>query len=253
MKTVRAIASRVLGEKALLRLEVLDHLWRGEPELRLVNRLCAPDKVAVDVGANIGIYTYLMSRHARHVVAYEPNPMLARRLRALFPRADIRNAAVSSRAGVVRLGMPVQNGRPLHELASIADTFEDSAEREVFDVDAVTLDGERLGNVGFLKVDVERHEREALGGALEMIRRCRPIVMTEVTPLLYERGLVETFRFLTDLGYRGWFRFGRPWAPFDRFDASVHANSKMFGTERFMSQNVIFLPEEISGETLLAV
>jgi len=104
------MAERVLGERSLLQLEALDHLWRGERELRLVKYLCARDKSAVDVGANIGIYTCFMSRVAARVIAYVPNPLLAERLRRLFPEVDVRNAALSDRDGRVRLRMPVAGG-----------------------------------------------------------------------------------------------------------------------------------------------
>jgi len=75
--------------------------------------------------------------------------------------------------------------------------------------------------------------------------------MTEVTPLLYEHDLRETFSFVTDLGYRGWFRVGRRWKPFERFECHVHADPDKFGTRHFMSQNILFFPEEVQDAAVL--
>jgi hypothetical protein len=74
--------------------------------------------------------------------------------------------------------------------------------------------------------------------------------MTEVSPLLYERDLPETFAFVTDLGYEGWFTFEGAHHPFSRFVAAEHANPAQFG-KRFMSTNVFFVPSETDGAALL--
>jgi FkbM family methyltransferase len=239
-----------LPEPVLAHLRAYDHLLNGEPELRLLKRFCSPHKCSIDVGANIGTYTYFMRRYSRRVIAFEPNPELAKRLRKLFPDVDVRNLALSDRAGNVKLAMPVIGGRPAHELGSIAQSFDAEGVVE-HEVQCVPLDSQELDEVGFLKIDVEQHEREVLQGALATIQRCQPIVMTEATPLLYTASLPETFLFLVASGYRGWFTFqGQP-LPFDAFDPEVHAHPERFGTADFMNTNVFFVPPTIRAETLL--
>lgn len=189
----------VIPDRLLMHLQAVDYYWRGEPELRLLSTLCDPKKIAVDVGANIGTYTYFLQKHARAVWAYEPNPKLARRLTKLYPTVCVRAVAVSGRSSVLTLRIPGNR----HELASVSP----DAEGEAVDVSAVQLDDEALTNIGFIKIDVERHELAVLRGAMQTIQRWRPNILTEATPLLYAHPLPETFRFVTDLDYAGYFRF----------------------------------------------
>lgn len=242
---------QILPERAVAQLQALDHWFRGEPELRLIGQVCSRSKTAVDVGANIGTYTHFMRKYARSVIAYEPNPILASRLERLYPDVRVRNVAVSDRVARVLLKMPVTDGNPAHALASISQTFEDAREVMEFEVSTARLDDESLVDLGFLKIDVEQHEREVLLGALGTIRRCRPIIMTETTPLLYQEVLPRHFGFVIELGYVGWFTFRKRSYSFDQFDPAVHANPDRFGTEDFMNPNAFLVPQEISGDSIL--
>src|SRR5436190_1335295 len=84
----------------------------GEVELHLIEFLCRRDADAIDVGANDGSYVHYMRRHARHVVAYEPMPTLAKALRRKFPRGvTVQPIALSDTTGSIELRMPVVDGR----------------------------------------------------------------------------------------------------------------------------------------------
>jgi FkbM family methyltransferase len=242
-KRLKAIANSCLPERSRIHVQALDHYLHGEPEVRLIRRVCPAGRVAVDVGANIGTYTYFLRRVAAEVYAYEPNPHLAARLQRCFPDVHVRNVALSDREDKVELRIPISDGRAQHELGSIAQTFD--AEAQSFVVDAITLDSEALPNVGFLKVDVEQHERSVLRGSMKTIDAWRPAIMTEVTPLLYEDRLDRVFSFLTDLDYRGWFCFGGRFLPLSGFDPSVHADPDNWGVrDAFMGSNMFFFPRE---------
>ena len=249
MNAIKNFLKAVLPERLFLHASALNHYMYGEPEIRLMRRVCQADKVALDIGANIGTYTYFLNRHAARVHAYEPNPELAGRLIRLYPGAQINNVAVSDSEGELTLRMPVKNGRPQHELASVAVEFD---ENEVVEhtVIAKTIDSEHHKNVGFIKIDAEQHELEVLKGALETIKVSRPIIMTEATPLLYDEDLRTTFRFLTDLDYEGWFAFEGRHYPFSKFLPDVHANREQFG-KSFMNTNIFFFPTEQSAREIL--
>lgn len=234
---------RILPDRIVAHLQAADHYFRGEPEIRLLRLLCPPSRVAVDVGANIGTYTYFLRRQARTVHAYEPHPDLARRLAQLFPDVSVHPIALSNRHGTMRLRVPLKDGQPLYGQGSVAQVF-DGEETQDYDVPAAPLDCERLADVGFIKVDAEQHDLAVLQGALETIRQSRPNIITEVTPLLYPVPLPVQFSFLTDLGYGGWFRFRGCLRPFSAFDPETHANRAAFGSRFFMSSRVLFLPRE---------
>lgn len=58
--------------------------YLGEPELHLLSRLCKSDRLAIDVGANTGVYTWYLRKFARGVVAFEPQRAMADFLKADF-------------------------------------------------------------------------------------------------------------------------------------------------------------------------
>ena len=230
----------------LIHARAVDHYFNGERELRLVSRLCDPARNAVDIGANIGIYTYYLRRHSRHVFAFEPNPDLAGQLRILFPaRVTVIQAAVSDKAGTATLHVPMVGSTSHHELGSI-EGGPDNASRQI-EVPIMRLDDYDCGEVGFLKIDVERHDQAVLRGAEQTIRRSMPNILIEVTPLLYGKPLRKVFAPLLDLGYLAYFEFAGSYLPFERFDQQRHANPQSFGIEgQFMGTNMIFARTALS-------
>lgn len=244
MRALKSMLKQTLPRRLLVHLQAWDHYLHGEPELRLISQLSATGRDAIDAGANIGTYTYFLRKHARRVYAFEPNPNLAGKLSRLFPQVVVRNLALSDKPGEVVLKMPLDaHGNELHELSSIAQTFQ--CPTRDFAVKSVTIDSEQFDNIGFLKVDVEQHEREVLRGAMETIKRCRPTILTEVSPLKYDDALPEVFTFLTQHAYVGWFRFASKWLPLSDFRPEIHSNHAHFGDkEKFVGGNIIFFPAE---------
>ena len=227
-----------------MHIQALDHYLNGEDEIRLVGVLCSLNKDAIDAGANIGTYSYFLRKKSRHVYAYEPNPGLSSRLERLLPDVKVRNFALSNSAGTVVLQVPIgKDGKPIHELASISQNF--SGPIDNFTVKAITVDSENYENIGFIKIDVEQHERQVLQGALQTIKRCRPVIMTEVSPLKYESDLRVVFEFITREKYIGWFKFAKKWHNFSKLVPEVHLNEANFGLrDRFMGNNILFFPLE---------
>lgn len=244
MQMLKKLLKAALPDGLMLHAQALDHYFNGEPEVRLVSQLCNRGRDAIDAGANIGTYAYFFRRHARNVYAYEPNPSLAARLQRRLPGVKVRNLALSDAEGEVVLQVPIDgHGRQRHELASIAQEF--NGPRENFVVHKITIDSENFDNIGFLKVDVEQHEREVLMGALQTIRRCRPVIMTECTPLKYEAGLETVFDFILQENYVGWCSFAGAWLAFDKLVPEQHLNPTRFGTPGgFIGNNVLFFPAE---------
>ena len=44
------------------------------PELNLISNLVKKNQNSIDIGANLGLFTFFMSRASKHVFAFEPNP-----------------------------------------------------------------------------------------------------------------------------------------------------------------------------------
>lgn len=244
MNVLKRLIKKILPETVLIHLQAADHYFNGEGEIKIIGQLCPAQCLAIDAGANIGTYSYFLRKHARHVVAYEPNPLLARRLAQVLPDITIRNLAVSDKAGQVVLQVPIDSaGTPQHELASIAQDFD--GRTTDFPVAAITIDSEKFEGLGFIKIDVEQHEREVLRGALATIARCRPVIMTEVSPLKYSDELPLVFKFITDINYRGWFRLNKEWLPLNTYSGRLHAAPENFGNaQKFIGGNILFFPAE---------
>jgi len=138
-------------------------LDRGEIEVPLLPFI-VPRRLSVDVGANKGALTYILSELSDRVVAYEANPNLAARLaQACGPNVELRHKAVSNRNGTLTFFVPTSGGEEQPNIGSLKAN-EAYATRE-YKVEAVRLDDENLAGVGFIKVDVEGAEAAVLNGA----------------------------------------------------------------------------------------
>ncbi len=173
-----------------------------EPEAAFLPLLCDRRRVSIDVGANLGGYTLLLRQHSARVIAYEPNPELAARLERVFRLSrsvEVRRCALSDISGVAMLRVPSDHGRSTIEAANDIGGREASP----VSVEKRRLDDEALGDVGFIKVDVEGHELAVLRGAEGLLRACRPALLIEASEELVPGALASIRGFLERLGYRG--------------------------------------------------
>lgn len=161
------------------RLALLD---ATEPELNCLARLGPNRGVAIDAGANEGLYTYGLSRLYDAVHAFEINPALAAWLQSRTPRnVTIHAIGLSSTAGTAELHIPIVRDRQLAGWASLEPDNCPGADRWLRrPVKFRPLDSFDLENVTFVKADVEGHELHFLSGAEQTIRRNRPVVLLEV-------------------------------------------------------------------------
>ena len=177
-----------------------------EGELKLLPAIVPHDRVAVDVGANRGNYTFFLSRLATQTVAYEPAPPMARFLReAKLPDVDVREAGVSSQAGQLIYCAPLNaKGRPQYNIGYLGAGLPKDKPGVELPVKVVRLDDENLSNVGFMKIDVEGHEYEVIEGARGLLGRCRPNLLVEILDGRGDRDAVmrnKTVQLLSELGY----------------------------------------------------
>lgn len=123
-----------------------------------------------DIGAAQGDYTEVLLRLGAHVIAVEPTPMLADRIRTRYP-VIVEQAAVGAAAG----RMPFHLGvNPRHSTLSTswlekAPTqgrwTEKTIEVAVTTIAELT---ERYGHPAFIKIDVEGAEADVLRGAASL-------------------------------------------------------------------------------------
>lgn len=201
-------------------------LKKGEPELHLLPFLAAANKMAVDVGANKGIYTYFLAKQATRVEAFEPNPKIFRVLaRALPSNAVAHPVALSNSAGTARLMVPQRKIGYSNQGASLSETKILGANKDapygVVEVEARTIDSYNYQNLGFIKIDVEGFERPVLDGAAETIEREHPVMLIEIEESHTGEPIEEQLSHVESLGYDGFF-----------LDAGRLTSLKMFDPER---------------------
>jgi FkbM family methyltransferase len=156
-----------------------------EDEIRFVRGWLRPGMRAVDVGANVGVYTVAMARAVGsngRVWAFEPTPAAARCLqRSLeingFGNVLVSRAAVSNRDGSIDFSVGMQS-----EANAVAKPGESGG--DFVPVKAVTLDKMSAdygwSNIDLVKLDIEGHEFEAICGGAGFFGGSSPLIMFEI-------------------------------------------------------------------------
>jgi FkbM family methyltransferase len=197
-------------------------LLLDERELHLLQILCRPASTSVDVGANLGVYTEVLRCNSRRVIAIEPHPELARRLRRAFSgEVGVVNAALSDRLGRGSMRVPVARGREVDTRGSLQLS---SAECEtvVREVELLTLDSLELRDVGFVKIDVEGHELEVIRGSSRLIQDNRPRLLLELEERHRAGSVQQMVQSLAQFAYRGFFVWGRELKDVSEYEPRIH-------------------------------
>lgn len=210
----------------------------------------------IDVGANRGRYTVLMSLFSRHVHAFEPNPdCLAQLQRLGVPNASIYPCALSSSAGVSEYFVPVREGQRF----SIWGTLERSAiathsEVDTLRVSMATLDALGDRPISFVKIDVEGHEMEVLQGGRKLISAQQPIFMVEAEERHCPNAIQTVHAFFQDHNYQGFFIRDRDVMPLAAFDDQYQNPAELQRpVPRYQMRyvnNFIFLPPTVNPTSL---
>lgn len=178
------------------------HHQRGLFEESLINwvqQFCDKSKVFIDIGAHTGTYSINLAPFCKNVYAFEPQ-------RSTF-YALCGSVALSGHENIecVRkgLGSPFQRGKKklfiysgdgggssIHEKQGILSTEE---------IEITTLDDYNVRDIGFIKVDVEGNEYDAILGASITIKSNNyPRILFECND-----GIPENLKdLLSSLGYK---------------------------------------------------
>ena len=175
-----------------------------EPECsEFVIKHLDPQKDALDIGANIGLYTVLMSSLASggsRVLAVEPTPGALRYLRQNIARNSCDHAVIvfEGVAANEKGRVSIKTIPGMEEYSSIRKNIThawlpDKACTAV-EVESITVDSlveKHQLTPGFMKIDTEGAEYLVLSGAERTLTQYRPIILAEVVD-----------QFLSDFGHR---------------------------------------------------
>jgi len=132
--------------------------------------ICRARRLAVDVGAHVGFWSYYLALAFRSVHAFEPADLFAfcfeRNVRA--KNVVLHRVALGEEEASVQIETVADNTGATHVVPAAQGS-----------VRMRRLDDYKLENVDLLKVDVEGYERHVLAGARETLGRCKPVVIVE--------------------------------------------------------------------------
>ena len=177
-----------ISEKFLLKRRLDRALKKNyEKELSIIHRFADKEKSAVDVGVYRGVYSYKLSKIFKHVYSYEPNPLiypyLEKNLNKLIKNLTLKNYALSNTSGAVELKIPKRsksifknNVEELYKLGcATIHKDNDFTDYEKLKVNKIKLDDDLIDvDIGFIKIDVEGHEKEVIEGSVNLINKFRP-------------------------------------------------------------------------------
>ena len=184
-------------------------------ELAFVRGVLRPGDTAIDVGAHIGFFTIHMAAlvgAAGRIYAFEPvaaNAELLERSIAenrFHERVVTQRAAVGATSGTATLTFPREtlNTGGAYVLPGGGTPL---AGNLTASVPLVALDDLPIDRpVRFIKMDVEGAEPQVLRGAVRLLERDRPVILSEVHPTQLERASATSgdglLALVQQLGYR---------------------------------------------------
>lgn len=175
-------------------------------ELKFAEQVLSTGATALDIGANVGIFSVVMAAKAGangRVFSFEPLPANVVRLKKNLRRNGLADSGVFAVAlgqadGEMRLRLAHDPAYPsLHEVeGGLADGTD--VQVQVRRLDAVW---EELGmpDVAFVKMDVEGAEADVLKGGARFLGTCRPTMLIEANS---ESQLAALRSILSAYGYR---------------------------------------------------
>ena len=127
-------------------------------------------KIAIDVGANVGLWAKPLSKKFNRVFAYEPLEQVYICLeRNVNPsKVYINKFALGSTNNKVNM---------VYDHINTGGSY--VSEVGTGSIDIKRMDDLNLPKFGLLKIDCERHELEVLKGAIETILKYKPIIVCE--------------------------------------------------------------------------
>lgn len=159
-------------------------IWHAETMLQLVK----PGMKAVDLGANMGYFSLLLSDlvgEAGSVHAFEPNPHIAAMLRDTIDingfagRTKVHQIALSDKSG--KASFFIDPARPMNA------TMINREDHEIVTVPTQRFDDiDGLSNADFIKIDVEGAEQALWAGMAKRLADPRPLtIIMEFTAARY--------------------------------------------------------------------
>jgi FkbM family methyltransferase len=235
----------------------VEDLWEADPDALYVEPIVGADAVVFGVGANLGTFCYTVeqAKQAVRLVAFEPIPVLAQRLRALFKDIVVMELALCDAKTIETFRIPYIDGRRCNSRGSLAPIVDTGTYTEI-KVQTGTLDNVSatmaLQRLDLVKIDVEGHELEVVKGGEQTLRKHQPLLLIEIEQRHHGSTPIDNiWAFIEGLGYQGFFlnRQSLEFDPVETFSVPLHQRHEDMGTHRYIN-NFLFISRAADLKTL---
>ncbi len=192
-----------------------------DKEIFMIGKHVNKKRRAIDIGANMGIYSYYLSKHFRNVESFEPLEnctILLNKYASRIGNLKLYTVGLSNKNEKAFLYVPIiGEGHLLN--AGLASIHDPGGQRKQIEVPLHRLDDYGFKEVDFIKIDVEGHEYEVLEGAIETISREKPVLLIEIEQRhLGKKSIEDVIHYILSFGYKGGFYLNSTFTSTEEFN-----------------------------------
>ena len=165
-----------LNNSSVVKAMLNNRVWEKKI-VKLFKEHVSKDDVVLDVGTYIGLHTIELSKLAKKVVSFEPQPLVSACVKKTLNAMDIKNVdhyhmALGNESGWTHIHT---NGDGDASIRGIRDAkFCQSFKCKIDKLDNIVKEKVKL-----IKIDVEGSEFQVLAGAIGLIEEHKPIIIIE--------------------------------------------------------------------------
>lgn len=183
------------------RMQLLTRIYEADT-VELVRKITRPGMIALDIGANVGYYTRLLSTlvgGSGHVLAFEPNPHIFTLLHQntwelsnvsliemavghIDGEATLYDSLSESGGASLRYdAREVADLKTVHRGQALAPRIVDDLPTATYSVKTTSIDSylseRHISEVNMVKIDIEGAELDALRGMEDIVQRSKQMAM----------------------------------------------------------------------------
>lgn len=215
MQKIRKILVKLVGlERYLqlvsaiyLRLMSLGFFKKKYAELHFIKTIIQPNDTVMDIGANLGYYSYFMANQVHkngRLIAVEPIPLFVsiwNKNVKFSKNIEIHNCAIGSeKKDKVIMSIPIVNGVVRHGLTKIDNEGDhhDLSFTVTMEIGDDIVKKSDITELNYIKCDVEGYEQFVIPSLSKSIDNYRPTIQIELNGTENRQSVLN---FLSDKGY----------------------------------------------------
>lgn len=182
MDKLKKIFESTIPKKFQLPIRFFYHFFLKhlDYEMFYVNKILKKRRRFIDIGSNVGLWTYFFTNKFKYIEAFEPFQNISFRINLLDSnktKINLYNCGLSNRTNKQKIYIPMMNDVLVHSAASF-NKLETKTKSILIDLNK--LDNYHFNDVDLIKIDVEGYESNVIDGAKKTIMKFKPIIVAEI-------------------------------------------------------------------------